>query len=236
MCTASWLHADDGYQLLFNRDEKRTRQPALPPRREERPRARVIAPVDGDGGGAWIAVNDRGVAVCLLNGEPRRQACRSRGLLLADLADARSVTEAVEQLAGSDLSPYAAFTFLALAPEQPASIAAWDGHGGLRFDAGLSQPLLCSSSYDFERVAAARRREFARITSGRPLNASRLFEFHASHGPAAGACSPCMHRQDAHTVSFSWISVTPDQVSFLYSPGAPCQWLPGEILALPRAA
>lgn len=236
MCTASWLHAEGGYQLLFNRDEKRTRLAALPPRVEERKGIRVIAPVDGDHGGAWIAVNDRGVAVCLLNGAPRREGFRSRGLLLADLADARSAAEAMERLGAADLSRYAAFTVVALAPEQPASVSTWDGHGGPTVTAESGQPLLCSSSYDFERVAAARRQEFARITAGQPLSAARLFEFHASHGPAPGAYSPCMHRRDAQTVSFTWILVTPSRVTFFYSPAAPCQWLTGENLELPRAA
>lgn len=236
MCTASWLHGEGGYQLLFNRDEKRTRLQALPPQVEESKRARVIAPVDGDHGGTWIAVNDRGVAVCLLNGSPQRKGFRSRGLLLAGLADARSATEAMERLGAADLSRYAAFTFVALAPEQPASIATWDGPGGASLRAESGQSLLCSSSYDFERVAAARRQEFARVTSGLPLSAARLFEFHSSHVPAASAYSPCMHRQDAHTVSFSWITVTPSQVTFFYSPAAPCQWQAGESLALPRAA
>ena len=32
MCTVSWIHDKDGYQLLCNRDEKLTRKPALEPR------------------------------------------------------------------------------------------------------------------------------------------------------------------------------------------------------------
>ena len=31
MCTVSWVHEEDGYQLLCNRDEKRTRTQALSP-------------------------------------------------------------------------------------------------------------------------------------------------------------------------------------------------------------
>ena len=32
MCTISWIHDKDGYQLLCNRDEKLTRKSALEPR------------------------------------------------------------------------------------------------------------------------------------------------------------------------------------------------------------
>ncbi|MBI4909752.1 MAG: hypothetical protein HY820_39405, partial [Acidobacteria bacterium] len=64
----SWLHDTDGYQVLCNRDEKKTRRKALPPVVNTRQGVRYIAPADGDHGGTWIAVNDRGLTLCLLNG------------------------------------------------------------------------------------------------------------------------------------------------------------------------
>jgi hypothetical protein len=44
-----------------------------------------------------------------------------------------------------------------------------------------------------------------------------------------------MHRPDANTVSFTWVTVTAAEIRFLYSPSAPCHWAPGEILRLDRA-
>jgi len=46
MCTVSWIHDSDGYEVLCNRDEKLTRQPALPPQIRERDGIRYLAPVD----------------------------------------------------------------------------------------------------------------------------------------------------------------------------------------------
>ena len=54
-----------------------------------------------------------------------------------------------------------------------------------------------------------------------------LFAFHRSHAPARSAYSTCMHRADAETVSFSWIQVTHQETDFCYTPGAPCEKLPG---------
>jgi hypothetical protein len=45
-----------------------------------------------------------------------------------------------------------------------------------------------------------------------------------------------MHRPDAETVSFSEISVSPEKITFLYSPAAPCRRLPGKCLSMPFAA
>ena len=95
MCTVSWLHQPAGYHLLCNRDEKRTRGVALGPRIQERAGVRFVAPADADFGGAWIAVNEFGVSLCLLNGS---EACprlvrKSRGILLLDLIWSRAAAD-----------------------------------------------------------------------------------------------------------------------------------------------
>src|SRR6516165_698509 len=95
MCTVSWVHQRGGYHLLCNRDEKLTRGTAFAPALIERGGVRFIAPIDADFGGTWLAVNEFGISLCLLNGDagtapsgatPRR----SRGLLLRELAWASS--------------------------------------------------------------------------------------------------------------------------------------------------
>lgn len=47
MCTAAWLLESNGHQLFCNRDERRTRKLALPPRLRERNGVKYLAPVDG---------------------------------------------------------------------------------------------------------------------------------------------------------------------------------------------
>jgi hypothetical protein len=66
MCTVSWVHQKDGYQLLSNRDEKHTRKPALAPSLRQQRQVRFLAPIDGDQGGSWIGVNQFGLSLCLL--------------------------------------------------------------------------------------------------------------------------------------------------------------------------
>ena len=57
MCTVSWRLDADGYELLFNRDELRTRAEGLSPSRHEAANTGFVAPIDPDGGGTWIAAN-----------------------------------------------------------------------------------------------------------------------------------------------------------------------------------
>src|SRR5262245_36927927 len=106
VCTVSWLYTREGYHLFCNRDERHTRKPAHPPRVQRRQGVRFIAPVDPDFGGTWIAVNQFGLAICLLNGDHSPNGCgqektqfRSRGLLPMDLADCRSLVEVKSRIA-----------------------------------------------------------------------------------------------------------------------------------------
>ena len=121
MCTVTWLADDGGYSLLFNRDEKLTRVVAEPPRIQTREGVRFGAPIDADGGGTWIATNEYGLSVCLLNAYPKAglrsgTAIESRGKIPIDLASSRSLEEVGERMNRMDLGYFAPFHLLALEP------------------------------------------------------------------------------------------------------------------------
>jgi hypothetical protein len=245
MCTVSWVHMPGGYHLFCNRDERKTRAVGLGARIERRGGVRFIAPVDAESGGTWIAVNEFGLSVCLLNGAnlhglestftPRTP--QSRGLLLRELIWAESASECALWLRQIDLRPFAPFTVLMLEPRETAIVAWWDGHNSVIAAPGDSCLPLTSSSYDPEGVRESRRKEFARrrAAAGR-IDAELLYEFHASHGGRADAYSPCMHRPDAETVSFSHVTVTRGEIRFFYSPAALCVAAGGGEESLRRAA
>src|SRR5689334_3842624 len=99
MCTVTWVRRKRGYDLLCNRDEKRTRKKAVPPRPAVLGGVQYLAPIDADHGGTWIATNEFGLSACLLNGanltcgECTAAGIRSRGLLLRDLMSAASTSD-----------------------------------------------------------------------------------------------------------------------------------------------
>jgi hypothetical protein len=242
MCTASWLCDGDGYHLLFNRDEKLTRKEATRPRVSTTAGVRFLAPVDGDFGGTWIAVNEFGVTVCLLNGanltgpETPVMRSKSRGLLILEVMTARSADAASALVRATDLSEFQPFTLVALDPLQPARLVEWNGSRTIFIPSADSNMPLTSSSFNTELVRKSRRLEFDRLVGSREnVNLSRLFEYHRSHGPACGAYSPCMHRSDAETMSFSHIHVTLSDARFLYAAGAPCKTLShSSTVSIPR--
>ncbi|MDX2154199.1 MAG: NRDE family protein [Bryobacteraceae bacterium] len=213
MCTVSWLAGGDGYTLRCNRDEKRRRAPASSPRMQRTGGLRVIAPKDPEGGGTWISVNECGLSLCLLNGAPGGEGSVSRGLLVSGLAALPDGEAVAEAMAARDLQGRAAFTLLVLEPGSDGLAFEWDGQL-LRRRQAVCSPLI-SSSFDPDGVRESRLRAFKREPD--------LERFHASHGERASAYSPCMHREDAETVSFSRIEVTKERVRFSYRGSAPCR-------------
>ena len=228
MCTVSWVREASGYQLFCNRDEKHTRKQALLPRIVELRGVRFIAPMDGDSGGTWIGVNQFRLSLCLLNRyhsqttEPEKQLV-SRGLLVRELMDCVSQSDVQQRLGGMRLTDFKPFTLLALEPAAPACVFHWTGQELLMADDGESLMPLISSSFDADGVVAFRQPHFARMKDATGEVSPEMLEaFHRSHDPAPGAYSPCMHRADAQTVSFSRIKVAGSVIEFSYNPQALC--------------
>lgn len=203
MCTASWRWEHGEPELWFNRDEQRSRPPALPPRTDANG---ATYPMDPQGGGTWIFVNRHGLIGALLNGytPPPPGSLRSRGLLLKELADCESPETFGLRLAESvQTNLYASFYVLAL--RDTAQIWHWDGTTLAPRTSDL--PMLTTSSFAAETVLAARHARFLEIVKA-PSHPARneLDSFHAWHDTAAPHRSVHMSRPDARTVSLTRIS------------------------------
>jgi hypothetical protein len=227
MCTVSWVHSANGYELFCNRDERRTRPPAWTPRLRERHGVRFIAPIDGESGGTWIGVNQYGLTLALLNrydvptGPPRDEYL-SRGWLLLELLASRALQHAQERLQARRLTAFQPFTLAAVAVAEPARLFQWDGCQ-LTVEANAEAHLpLTSSSFATARVIAERRAQFAQLSTNADERSIALANYHQSHAPAPGTFSVCMHRDNAQTVSYSHIQVTDAQITFNYFPQASC--------------
>ena len=66
MCTVTFLARRNGYCLGMNRDEKRTRVAGIPPTLRRVNGRSVLCPAE-PGGGTWIALNDAGATLALIN-------------------------------------------------------------------------------------------------------------------------------------------------------------------------
>lgn len=228
MCTLSWLPDGTGYLLLFNRDERRSRGPALPPARQLIGGTAVLAPRDSDFGGTWIGVNEHGVAAALLNryddtpadpGAPRV----SRGLLLASLLAAPTAEALMQDLGAGGLGHYLPFTVGATGPGSALYLADWTGRTLERSVTRHPGLVRTSSGRDQREAELVRGRvwhELAADAGG--VSAEALEHLHRSHRPERGAFSVCMHREEAETQSLTTIRVDASGVSLRYVPGPPC--------------
>ncbi|MEO8637110.1 MAG: NRDE family protein [Gemmatimonadales bacterium] len=236
MCTVSWLPTPGGYSLCCNRDERFTRAPALAPDLREQQGVPYLAPLDGDFGGSWLAVNSFGVTLSLLNrydvaGDVAPASPRSRGLLLLDLTPSPSAASAITALQATALQQVRPFTLIVVAPDVPVHLARWDGHQ-LSIDATTAPGLLATSSAVAEPEVTASR--IARFASLETVTVDGLEALHRSHLPERGRLSICMHRPDAETRSYSRIDVTTERVTLRHTSSSPCRDAPRITLELPR--
>jgi len=236
VCTALWLTRSTGYELFFNRDESVLRGVARAPERLVLDGVRCLAPLDADGGGTWLGVNQFGLALGLLNGRDVRaqiEEARSRGLLVRELLSARDGAEVAERMQGQGLERYRAFMLAVFEPGREPEVHDWDGREVRR---GPAQRPLASSSLDRGRAQIERSRAFERMAREHgAVDMALLSAFQASHQPERGPWSPCMHRAEASTVSASRVSVDAGAVAFRYAPGPPCTSTFGPALLLERA-
>jgi hypothetical protein len=243
MCTVSWAATAGGYELFCNRDERRTRAAAQAPTVRRSRGVRFVAPTDAEAGGTWIAANEYGLTLCLLNryAEDEPQAAgefRSRGLLLPELISLRDTAEVVRAVGCASLSQFRPFTMLALAADAPPAAACWTGRRLLVCEEGGDSLMpLTSSSFDSTEVVRERVKLFQGMSAGHLSPAAELLmRFHHSHEPERGPFSVCMHRPEASTVSFSRVKVSPVSIEFCYRPGPPCEGARGVRVCLPRPA
>jgi len=237
MCTVSFLARQHGYALAMNRDEQWTRVAGLPPARHRIQNREVLAPTE-PGGGKWIAVNDGGVTVALVNwySVTARVSGKSvsRGQVVHAGCAAQSVRQAEAALGRLPLHQINPFRLIGVFPatreivEWRWDLRAWD-----------CQPhpwknrQWISSGWDEPAAQRIRSRTFrAAWTQTSAGRLDWLRRLHRSHAPERGPFSTCMHRADAGTVSYTEIKVARRHATLRYLPGTPCQKVKPHVLHL----
>ena len=226
MCTVTVIRQpDDLIRIAINRDEKRTRPTALPPRLKHFGERQAILPIDSAAGGTWAAVNDAGIAFVLLNQNPDggpdwTGSCRkSRGLIIPLLLHCDSVVEAMQTASYFKADQFGPFRLIVV---DRGSIGQVDSDG-FQHVAAINplgdEPLMFTSSSLGDRLVDGPRRTLFESTSFHSARAQD--HFHRHIWPAAPHLSVCMTRDDARTVSFSIIELRSETVRFAYHADAP---------------
>jgi len=235
MCTMTWFVKEDGYELFFNRDERKSRRRAELPTTQSNHGVQYLSPTDADAGGTWIAANQFGVTVCLLNHYQFEQIetykkWTSRGEIVRRFASTPSLTEAEELFDSLDLGDYRAFRMFIIDHLGDNRLCVWDGHSA-RIERDLKTPK-SSSSVDAQHVKSVRKELFVSLNLVESKRVEDYINYHSSHLPSRSKESVCMHRNDASTVSLSHVSVSSEGIHFRYADGCPCQAILGSALAM----
>jgi len=240
VCTLTWTPHGGGYALLFNRDELRTRKPATAPAVRELDGIRVLCPTDGDHGGTWIGVNQHGVTIAMLNGDPQAPRgegpFRSRGLVALDALRQRTAEAAANTCGSLDPRTVQPFTMFAIDASLASLLVDFDIEGATS-NAWPAPGLVASSSLVHGDAKRARARLLLdHLASVPPPRIEQLMAFHESHGPVRGPLSPCMHRDDAHTTSATRVFVANGSARIEHHDGPPCERRKWTVASLPLIA
>ncbi|MDZ4828911.1 MAG: NRDE family protein [Phycisphaerae bacterium] len=241
MCTLTVIADKSTTRVIMNRDEQRSRATALSPCERAIGAARVVMPIDPTSGGTWIAATSTGLIFAVLNRNTqhstRRSFARSRGSIIAELADAANVddaTNAAQRLVTSEFLP---FRIIVVGTVTVAEIVADAAVQSLATHVhSLVEPLLFTSSGLGDQVVEAPRRElFDRIFDSPAQHwAAAQREFHAHRWPERLAQSVHMARDEARTVSRTTIVRTPRSIEMSYEPEDENVFGVASVIGLPR--
>jgi hypothetical protein len=227
MCTVTFIARKRGYCLGMNRDEKGTRPPGVPPRKKRLNGCTVLAPSE-PGGGTWISVNDRSVTFALINWYSISARAGgnavSRGEVVSSVSVAGSSESAQSILFQLPLERINPFRLIAVFPTTNEIVEwRWNLKRLARRIHRWKTRQWISSGFDEPKAQCTRGNTFQKMRRQRSFGSSNwLRRLHRSHSPQAGPFSTCMHREDAATVSYTEITVSPRKTSMFHHSGAPC--------------
>jgi hypothetical protein len=228
MCTVTVVPARETIRLACNRDELRSRAAALPPRVRQFGPRRAVLPVDPTSGGTWVAVNDAGLALTLLNVNPKNRPAAtpavplSRGNIIPALLHADTPLAAAFSALTLDPSRYAPFRLVLVSQREAVELHSDGTRIRLRWRLGLTRPqMFTSSGLGDQAVEGPRRQLFGEYFDRPGDRLAQQDAFHRHRWPNRPHLGVCMERKDAQTVSHTLVSLRPDAVTLTYHPDAP---------------
>lgn len=127
MCTVSFVPQKEGYILTSNRDESPNRRTLSPQKIQLGSGISVLAPVDAEKGGSWIATDSLGRTACLLNGgftnhQRKLPYRKSRGHFILEAFEALNFSDFIEKATLENIEP---FTLVLV--DDGLKVMVWDG-------------------------------------------------------------------------------------------------------------
>jgi hypothetical protein len=199
MCTVTYLPSETGYILTSNRDEKNKRKPASQPIEYPLGNNLLLFPRDGESGGTWLATDQNGITVCLLNGAfeahfsnpPYRQ---SRGKVVLDYFQFTDFQSFLNEYSLDGIEPFT--LIVANKKGHPVLEIRWDGDRKYVKMHPEDKPVIWSSSTLYSPdVIKLREKWFSEWRSKNPnWNQTDILNFHKFSGSGESENSLVMSR------------------------------------------
>jgi len=220
MCTVSFVPSGNSCFFTSSRDEYAERPMALLPELYEVNGLKILYPKDPKGGGSWIAVNESGNIVVLLNGaikahQPEAFYRKSRGLIVLDLISSISILDAFEDYDCTGIEPFTVILF----EDSNLWSGKWDGKMKWLESLNSHKPQIWSSvtlySPDLIRKREAWFNDW--VNGHAHPGTLDIMQFHQKGGDADPRNRILMNRDGKlFTNSISLIRLTQEKASFRY--------------------
>lgn len=212
MCTVTILNHGTARVITMNRDEQKSRSAELPPSYFDK--SDVFAPRDGNAGGTWTGVNDRGIFACLLNSYVAKTACAnppSRGLVIPAILKSAEPFITVETCNFSAYMPFR----LILGDISQAFFYHWNGQYLSKETLNLtSGVMISSSSWQEQAVLTVRHQAFtAWQAAGSAFDELGLPSIHRFQPKDNAESGILVSRPNTHTTSITQIVLANDTSS-----------------------
>jgi hypothetical protein len=212
----------------MNRDEQLARVHALPPTLRQIDGRSVLSPTEPSGG-TWIAVNDSGITLALINWYAIKNRVKTAAISRGEVINAviaacclHSVTTELARLPLSNMNP---FRLIGISPKTGEILEwQWDVERLACQKHPWKAMQWISSGFDEPQAQRIRSATFQQtMAQAWPGSLDWLRRLHRSHTPESGAFSTCMHRNEAETVSYTEVVLSSRNVTMRYQDGAPCR-------------
>ena len=221
MCTVTFIPVKDKFFITSNRDEKFSRQQALPPAVYNINDTKIIFPKDANAGGTWVAMQQNGNAAVLLNGAfvkhiPQPKYKKSRGIVFLEIITAATPSRYFSKI---DLEGIEPFTLVLLENNKLYEYR-WDGEKKYFLQVENTIPHIWSSAtlYD-EDVVKKREQWFADFLQKKAVPSQEdILHFHQFTGDGDSHNDLQMDRDGImQTVSITSMAISQSHASMEYA-------------------
>jgi len=220
MCTVTFIPTKDSVLLTSSRDEQKRRSTAAPPQEYEFPTGKMWFPKDRDAGGSWIAVQENGNAIVLLNGGfekhiPDPPYEKSRGLVLIDLMASRNPYDHFRSYNLENIEP---FTLVIWAGSE-LSECRWDGERKHSRFLDKSIPYIWSSATLYSGEVVTKRQQWfdGWMKDNNDIALDDILQFHQFTGDGDKHNDLLMNRDgQVFTVSITGMEIAQNRARIKY--------------------